>query len=54
MKRSNKVRKLGRKEMRLVAGGGLASSPLGLKPGEMLPKVNDVQSADVCPRLIGD
>ena len=54
MRRNSKARELDRKEMRSVIGGGLGSSPLGFKPGKTLPKVGEVQPADVCPRLIGD
>ena len=54
MRRNSKTRELDRREMRSVIGGGLGSSPLGFKPGKVLSKVSEVQSADVCPRLIGD
>ena len=54
MKTRKKVVTLSRDEMRTVIGGGIATSPLGFKPGEMLWKMSEVQSEDVCPRLIGD
>ena len=54
MKTKKKVVTLSRDEMRTVIGGGIATSPLGFKPGKVLSKVSEVQSADVCPRLIGD